>query len=114
MEQQYGIDNRRIGARVKAARKNLGLTQGELAERIDLSENAVAKLENGFMAASLQTLVKLGNELGVTMDYFLAGESAERDESEELALAQVRGLDRREMALVIKVISALRLYFSES
>ncbi len=48
------------------------------------------------------------------MDYFLAGESAERDEHEELALALVRGLDRREMALVIKVISALRLYFSES
>lgn len=114
MEQRYVIDNRRIGAGVKAARKNLGLTQGELAERIDLSENAVAKLENGFMAASLQTLVKLANELGVTMDYFLANESAENGESEELALALVRGLDRREMALVIKVISALRLYFSGS
>lgn len=114
MERRYCIDNREIGARVKAARRRLGITQGQLAERIDLSENAVAKLENGFMAASLQTIVKLANELGVTMDYFLASEGAEDGESEELALALVRGLDRREMALVIKVISALRLYFSES
>lgn len=113
MEQRYFIDNRRIGARVKSARRNAGLTQGELAERIELSENAVAKLENGFMAASLQTLVKLANELGVTMDYFLTDEGTERGESEELALALVRGLDRREMTLVIKLISALRLYFSE-
>ena len=114
MEQIYVIDNREIGARVKAARKNLGLTQGQLAERIDLSENAVAKLENGFMAASLQTLVKLANELGVTMDYFLAAGGGEPEETEDLALALLRGMDSRETALVIKLISALRVYFSES
>ena len=113
MEQRYFIDNREIGARVKAARKRLGLTQGQVAERIELSENAVAKLENGFMAASLQTLVKLANELGVTMEYFLAADAREPGEAEDLARALLQGLDRREAGLVIKVISALRVYFAE-
>ena len=59
MDYKYKVDYPLIAKRVKEARKFAGLTQEQLAEKIDISANAVAKLENNLMTASLQTLVNL-------------------------------------------------------
>ena len=44
MEQRYKVDYPAIARRVKEARRRAGLTQEQLAEQIDISANAVAKL----------------------------------------------------------------------
>ena len=54
-----------IGIRVREERKNLGLTQEELAERVDLSSNFLGHIERGTKKASLETIKKLSDGLEI-------------------------------------------------
>jgi len=55
------MDNREIGARIRLARRDAGLTQEKLAEKIGVSTVFVSQLESGSRAPGLETLVKLSS-----------------------------------------------------
>jgi transcriptional regulator with XRE-family HTH domain len=63
----------RIGHRVRGARKALGLKQQELADEVEVTPQHISRIELGQAAPSVQTLLKLGQRLGVTADYLLTG-----------------------------------------
>ncbi len=65
------IDLSHIGKRLKEERKRLHCTQEEVAEAIDLTPAFVGHIERGERSLSLDTLVKLCNFYGVTIDYLL-------------------------------------------
>jgi len=52
--------------RIKQLRKEQGLTQEELAERADLTAEAVTRVERGARTPTLKTLGKLAHGLGVS------------------------------------------------
>lgn len=62
-----------IGQRVRARRKQLGLTQEQLAERSGLSQQYVACVENGTKGLGDESLIKLSGALEVSTDYILFG-----------------------------------------
>ncbi len=62
-----------MGRRIKSRRKELKITQSELAEALDLSNNHISSIETGNQKPSLDTFVKLCNTLKVTPDYLLLG-----------------------------------------
>jgi transcriptional regulator with XRE-family HTH domain len=66
------LDYTDIGRRIRIARSEIGLTQGELAKRMGVSASFVGHLERGTRQASLETLVNLANELDLSVDYLLA------------------------------------------
>ena len=108
MDYKYKVDYPLIAKRVKEARKFAGLTQEQLAEKIDIS----AKLENNLMTASLQTLVNLSNVLGIDINYLLCEEyTAPQETSRDAFLdSLIHGLSQREKEFVIHVIHGLKLY----
>lgn len=61
-----------IGRRIRIQRRQLNLTQGQLAQLIGVSPSFIGHLERGTRQASLETLVALANELDVSVDYLLA------------------------------------------
>ena len=61
-----------IGRRIRIQRRQLNLTQGQLAQKIGVSPSFIGHLERGTRQASLETLVALANELDVSVDYLLA------------------------------------------
>lgn len=63
-----------LGQRVKARRKQLGMTQGELAGR-DLTKSAISQIECGKLVPSLKTLGLIATRLDVRIS-FLLGEEA--------------------------------------
>lgn len=65
------IDYALIGKRIKEARKRNGLSQAELAEKIDLSTTYVSYIENGYKCMSLNTLIFTANTLCVSSDELL-------------------------------------------
>ena len=67
-----------IGAASRAARRRLGLTQAEVAERIGIVPEVYGRLERGRMLPSVVTLVRLCRALSVSADEMLglAGEPA--------------------------------------
>lgn len=65
------VDYVGIGKRIRTARKEMGITQDELASRANLSLPYVSNIENANSKVALPTLVKLSQVLNRTVDYFL-------------------------------------------
>jgi len=68
---EQGMDYKYLGGRIKEERLKLNLTQSQLAEDIDISDTYVGQIERGERSLTLDTLVRLVNRLGVTIDYLL-------------------------------------------
>ena len=62
-----------IGHRMRSCRKSIGLTQAEIAEKMDLSINYVSDLENGKKNMSILTMASLCKCFDKSADYFLYG-----------------------------------------
>lgn len=61
-----------FAANLKAARKNMNLTQKELAQKIDYSEKAISKWECGGAIPPVTELVRLAAALHTTIDVLLS------------------------------------------
>lgn len=70
-----GFDPRDFGKRLQNARKVLGITQEELAERLRVDRNHITRMERGIRACSIDLLVELSVALGVSTDYLLTGKT---------------------------------------
>lgn len=112
MDYKYKVDYPLIARRIKTARKLAGLTQEQLAEQIDISTNAVAKLENNLMTASLQTLVNIANVLHMDINDLLCEERPAEEESSQDAFlcGLIRGLSSADKDFIIHVINGMKLY----
>ena len=62
-----------IGKRVASRRRQLRLTQEQLAERADLSQQYIACLECGIRGLGAESIIKLSRALQVSSDYLLFG-----------------------------------------
>ena len=62
-----------IGMRVKEVRKQNQITQAQLAELTNLSISYISHIETGVKRASLESVVRIANALGVTVDQVLNG-----------------------------------------
>ena len=60
-----------FGKRIKEARNKMGLTQFELAEKINVSQNFLGDIERGIKLPSLPKLIVLSNTLKVSIDSLL-------------------------------------------
>ena len=62
-----------LGANIRKYRKQMGITQEKLAERIRKSVNYIGMIERGEKVPSLKTFILLANALGTSTDVLLAG-----------------------------------------
>ncbi len=65
-----------IGNRIRISRERAGLTQEELAERLELSTQFISTIERGVAGASLETVINLCDTLHVSSDWLLQGRDA--------------------------------------
>ena len=65
------FDSAKAGKEIAVLRKSMGLTQEELAGRLNISPQAVSKWENGHAMPELSLLVELAEILGSTVDSIL-------------------------------------------
>ena len=68
-----------IGMRVSARRKEMHLTQEQIAEKMDVSVQMVSNLELGRKAIRPENLVKICAILGVSADYILTGNHSDKE-----------------------------------
>lgn len=59
---------KQVGARLRALRHSRGWTLDDLAARAEMSPSTLSRLESGKRQASLELLVPLARQLGITLD----------------------------------------------
>lgn len=65
-----------LAERLAALRKRAGLSQGDVAERLNVSRQAVSRWETGLTVPSTDNLSRLGRLYGVTLDELLSYSAA--------------------------------------
>ena len=111
-ERGVSMDYKRLGERIREERRRLNLTQAQLAEAVDISDTYMGAIERGERSLTLDTLVRLVNRLGVTVDYLLADSVADTDSHIVDQFKQIvdgQPLERKQMA--VNVLRTIFVYF---
>lgn len=95
----------RLCERLATLRGQQGLTQGELAQKVGVTRQAVSKWERGVIAPSTVNLIALGRLYGVPLDELVNGEP----QSEEPPAAAVAVAEKPEAAEPRRKPGLLRL-----
>lgn len=90
-----------IGEKISKARKDKGLTQAELGEKMHVTFQAVSKWERGESVPDFETICELSEVLDVPITYF--GGKKEEPKQEETAATQPAGVAPTEVRPVLAV-----------
>ncbi len=96
---------KQIGARICRRRKELGYTQEQLAEMIDVSIQMISNLERGNKAIRIENLLKLSTVLQVSTDYILTGKREQADE--QILLKKIESLSERDYNIISQMLDYL-------
>jgi transcriptional regulator with XRE-family HTH domain len=98
-----------FGMRIKELRKNEGLSQEELAERVNISSKYLSRIEMGQHFPSIDTLVRLADVLNVELkDFFeFAHETNDPKELKRTLEVIVHEADKEKLRLLVKIARAI-------
>ena len=79
-----------IGARLRARRRQLGLSQRDLAQRLGVSFQQVQKYERGANRVAASTLLVAAQALSVSISWLVGEDASGRDDDEDVFRALSR------------------------
>ncbi len=109
------MDYKKLGKRIRTERLRLNLTQTQLAENAGISDTYMGAIERGERSLILDTLVRLVNRHGVTVDYLLSDSVTNSDANIMAQFKQVidcQPLKRKQMA--INVLRSIFTYLEDA
>lgn len=101
-----------IGARIRAARRERGMTQDELSERVGVSRSAVAQWETGRAGQVTGNLSRIADVLEVNVEYLMYGDDkravGDVRQGDELALLRLyRECDPEDRQMLLRTARRL-------
>ncbi len=92
-----------LGLMIREARRRVGLTQEELAARIERTTETISNIERGRQLPALDTLADLAGVLGVSMTDLLAVSDEKRSVPRQRAQleARLREIGERDLAIAV-------------
>ena len=76
----------KFAERLKTLRKQVQLTQAQIAEKLDISQQAYASWERGAKRPTQENLVKIAQVLNVSVDYLVGNSEEKSDELDNIEL----------------------------
>ncbi len=104
------MDLVRIGRYIAEKRKDVGLTQRELAEKLGMSDKSVSKWERGVCLPDVTIYSELCGILGISLNEFLAGEDISGEEivqKSEDNLIRLSAESKRRLNVLKRIIALL-------
>ena len=112
------MDQIKIGKFIAERRKNVGLTQAHLAEKLGITDKAISKWERGIAMPDTSIMLELCNILGISVNELLSGEKIDMDnnekKNEELLLEMAKEIEKKNKTIwttmwVIMIVSMIAL-----
>ena len=113
------MDQIKIGKFIQGKRKEKGLTQSDLAEKLNITDRAISKWENGICLPDAGTMPLLCEILGISINDLFSGEKVDMKNNEKkleenlLEMTKLKENKDKElltMEIVIGVLSSLVLF----
>ena len=86
-------DRLAVGERIRGKRILIGLSQEELAEKIDRAPKYCSDIERGICGMSVETMLSMSDSLDMSLDYMMFGdapaEELVRQQNDEIALIHI-------------------------
>lgn len=79
------MNQEKIGLFISKTRKEKGLTQAALAEKLGITDRAISKWENGRGMPEISLMIPLCEELDISLNELLSGERIEKESIEKKA-----------------------------
>ena len=93
------MDQRKIGKFIAECRKQKGLTQMLLAEKLGITDKAISKWERGITMPDSSIMLELCDILGISVNELLSGEKVDMEDNnqknEQLLLDMAKELERK-------------------
>ena len=89
-----------VADKIKALREQKGMTQAELAKRLEITRSSVNAWEMGISIPSTQYVVELAELFKVSSDYILGIGGT--------AAVNLSGLSEKDMQLIYEIVAHLR------
>lgn len=102
------LDYSKIGSRIRACRKQLGLTQESVSEAVDISIPYLSNIERGISIPSTEVIMRLAAALDTTPDEFLVGTARHEGDQWRSVAEGLRGLSPGQLELTERFISWVR------
>lgn len=96
------VNLKEIGKRIYERRRQLGYTQEELAELMNVSIQMISNLERGNKAIRISNLLNICSILNVSTDYILTGKQNEFDLTD--LSSQLQKLSPRDNQMIRQII----------
>ena len=115
------MDQVKIGKFIAECRKNKKMTQADLAEKLNITDRAVSKWENGRAMPDSSLMLDLCGELGISVNELLSGEMIEMKDyekkAEELLMEMQKQKEENDkrllhMEILMSILSILPLLIS--
>ncbi|MBQ5592610.1 MAG: helix-turn-helix transcriptional regulator [Clostridia bacterium] len=110
------MDNKKTGRFISQRRKELNITQKQLAEKLNVTDKAVSKWETGNGAPDIALLSSLSNALDVTVIEILDGEYAENTceklQTEKIVIEALQKAKKIQIKTVITIFATLLILFT--
>ncbi len=90
------MDQIKTGKFIAGLRKEKGLTQAQLAEKLNITDRAISKWETGKSMPDSSIMLELCSILGITVNELLSGERIEMNDFEEKANENLLELKRKD------------------
>ena len=97
-----------IGARIQKLRKQKGLTQDELSERVNISSKYLSSIERGKENPTLNTFISIAEELSVDIEEFFTEIQIEDPKiTKEMILSLVDEADEGQLKTIYQILSVI-------
>lgn len=107
------MSNKSIGEMISSLRKGKGMTQNELAEKMNVTDKAVSKWERNLSCPDINSIPKLAEILGTTVEELLNAQSKKEnnkvDEIVNIALIGI-GLAMGICIIVTSILKQINMY----
>ena len=101
------MDYKILGKRIKKERLKRDLTQVELAEEVNVSESHISLIERGYRVPRVDTLLKMAQRLGVSVDYLLDNYVESSDDLDKYIKQIFGAQDEKTKNMTIKILKAI-------
>jgi len=97
-----------IATRLRAARTQAGLSQGQVAKLLKLQRPSVSEIEAGRRNVTASEITQLSKIFGVSISWLADGSSEESNPQVELAARELVKLKKEDLDVVLNLLKTLK------